>query len=77
MIISRKQLAKAKVEKLKRGYSAFAETEEVAQLIEKQLGEIDLPVYIDRTPFGCWFIPEERDHIPQSQYPPDSMESSR
>lgn len=59
MIISRKQLAKAKFEKIKRGYSAFAETEEVAKWLEKEIQAHQLKVDIDRTSVGCWFIPKK------------------
>lgn len=59
MIINRKCLARKKLENLKQGYSAYAETEEVARLIEKELTQLNIPVYIDRTPIGWWFIPEK------------------
>ncbi|PRZ16067.1 MULTISPECIES: hypothetical protein [Laceyella] len=59
MIINRKEMARAKLEKLKNGYSAFAETQEVAEFIEKELEKLDLHVHIDRTEHGCWFIPEQ------------------
>lgn len=58
MIISRRQLAKAKVEKLKSGFSAYAETNEVAQLVQKEVDAIGLPVHVDHTSIGYWFIPE-------------------
>ncbi|EGK07126.1 hypothetical protein ACFQ49_10140 [Kroppenstedtia eburnea] len=58
MIISRKRMAKAKVEKLKRGFSAYAETKEVADLIEKELAQLDLPVIVEQTQIGYWFIPD-------------------
>lgn len=58
MIINRKQLAKEKLEQLKKGYSAFADTNEVAELIEKELANLNLHVVIDKTPVGAWFIPE-------------------
>ncbi|PTX63260.1 hypothetical protein C8P63_104105 [Melghirimyces profundicolus] len=74
MIISRKKLAKAKVEKLKRGYSAYAETEEVAGLIEKELGRIELPVFVDRTQLGYWFIPEDNGTTAPN-CPPDNLDS--
>lgn len=60
MIISRKRLAREKLEKLKNGYSVYTETEEVASYIEKELTNLGKKVLIDRTPIGCWFIPEER-----------------
>lgn len=75
MIISRRQLAKAKVEKLKAGYSAYAETKEVAQLIQKELDAIGLPVYVDQTSIGYWFIPEIQGALSQPACPPDSLES--
>src|SRR5690606_33654011 len=59
MIINRKILAQEKLENLKRGYSAYAETEEVARLIQRGLAHLNLNVYIDRTPLGWWFIPEK------------------
>ncbi|MBD1373899.1 hypothetical protein IC620_16260 [Hazenella sp. IB182357] len=58
MIINRKTLAKSKVDNLKNGYSAFAESQEVAELIEKELVELNMDVHVDRTSIGCWFIPE-------------------
>jgi hypothetical protein len=63
MIISRKKLAHAKVEKLQKGYSAYAETAEVARFIQRELQQMDLPVHIDRTPQGYWFIPERKPVI--------------
>ncbi|MBO8171876.1 MAG: hypothetical protein H0Z33_08295 [Bacillaceae bacterium] len=59
MIINRRAMARAKVEKLKKGLSAYAETREVAELVEKYIKENNLNVFIDRTPLGTWFIPEE------------------
>jgi len=75
LIISRKRLAKAKVEKLKHGYSAYAETQEVATLIEKELNGMDLSVRVDRTPIGSWFFPEASDGHPASDCPPGTADS--
>ncbi len=61
MIINRRAMARAKVEKLKKGLSAYAETEEVAQLVEKYIKEQNLKVHIDRTSLGTWFIPVEEE----------------
>jgi putative aminopeptidase FrvX len=61
MIISRKKIAREKIEKLKQGYSVYSETEEIIQYIEKEIKELGLKVHIDRTPIGCWFIPEEKN----------------
>ncbi|SFS70993.1 hypothetical protein [Marininema halotolerans] len=76
MIINRKELVRAKIEKLKLGYSAYAESKAVAQLIEKELDRLNLPVFIDRTAIGYWFIPKEQGDSYQ-QCPPDHMESPR
>lgn len=59
MIINRREMARAKLEKLKKGYSAFAETKELVDLIEKEIEKLEIPVYIDRTEHGCWFIPKK------------------
>lgn len=57
MIISRKQMAKSKVIEIQNGFSAFAETREVAALIKKELAKLNIPVYEDVTSVGSWFIP--------------------
>lgn len=60
MIISRRDMARAKVEKIKQGFSAFSETMEVTELIERYIKEEDLDVHIDKTDLGCWFIPNNK-----------------
>lgn len=57
MIINRRALARKKVEELKNGFSAFAETHEVADFIEKELANLDIKIHVDRTAVGAWFIP--------------------
>jgi len=57
MIINRKEIARAKVRKIKNGFSAFAETKEVIELVKKELEKENIPVYIDETAQGSWFIP--------------------
>jgi hypothetical protein len=57
MIISRREMAKAKVTEIRNGFSAFAETREVAALIKKELTKLNIPVYEDVTSVGSWFIP--------------------
>lgn len=61
-VISRRQLAKTKLEQLKNGYCAYAETDKVAKMIEDGLEELPFAVHIDRTPIGYWFIPETSKH---------------
>lgn len=60
MIISRRALARAKLKKLEKGFSVYTETDEVAEYIERELPRLRMTVHIDRTPIGCWFIPDER-----------------
>ncbi|WP_202080769.1 hypothetical protein [Caldalkalibacillus salinus] len=57
MIISRKEMAKVKINQIKQGFSAFAETSEVATIIEKEISKLNINIHIDRTPMGSWFIP--------------------
>ncbi|TWI56978.1 hypothetical protein [Halalkalibacter nanhaiisediminis] len=57
MIINRKEMALKKVEKIKAGLSAFAETKEVSDLIRKELEKEDIKVHEDVTDMGSWFIP--------------------
>lgn len=57
MILNRKEMAKSKVIEIQNGFSAFAETSEVAALIKKELAMLNIPVYEDVTSVGSWFIP--------------------
>lgn len=57
MVINRKHMARAKLEQLKNGYSAYAETSEITDIIEKELSKLELNIHIDKTPLGAWFIP--------------------
>ncbi|EIT85449.1 hypothetical protein A374_09438 [Fictibacillus macauensis ZFHKF-1] len=59
MIINRKEIAQAQVKKIQEGFSAFAETREVAELIKKELLRLNIPVHEDVTEVGSWFIPEK------------------
>ncbi|WP_088103811.1 hypothetical protein [Halalkalibacter urbisdiaboli] len=56
MVINRKEMALKKVEKIKAGYTAFAETKEVAEFIRKQLAKEGINVHEDVTDLGSWFI---------------------
>jgi putative aminopeptidase FrvX len=58
MLISRKEMAKKKIEKIKDGYSAFAETKEVADYLKKELEKMNIDVHEDITELGVWFIPK-------------------
>jgi len=63
MIISRKEIAKAKVRRIKSGFSAFAETKEVIELVKKELTKENIQVIVDETEQGCWFIPEKANEL--------------
>lgn len=67
MIISPREEARAKVEQLKNGLSAFSETQEITELIERYIKEEHLNVLIDRTSLGCWFIPATKANESVSQ----------
>ncbi|MEK5500670.1 hypothetical protein [Bacillus sp. FSL M8-0168] len=57
-IYSYHKLARDKVNRIKLGYSAYAETDILASLIKKELKAQNISVYEDVTDFGSWFIPE-------------------
>ncbi|ATH92766.1 hypothetical protein ACH95_02930 [Bacillus glycinifermentans] len=57
-IYSYHQLARDKVNRIKLGYSAYAETDILASLIKKELKAQNIRVFEDVTDFGSWFIPE-------------------
>lgn len=57
MLINRRAIAREKLEQLKNGQSAYAETSEVSTYIEKQINELELNVAVDKTPRGNWFYP--------------------
>lgn len=58
LIIHSKTMAKEKVKKIQLGYSAFAETKEVTELMKKELDSLGIEVIIDATDKGSWFIPK-------------------
>jgi hypothetical protein len=59
MVISNREIARAKIERLKKGFSAYCESNEVLELMERYIKEEKLDVIIDRTPLGYWFIPNK------------------
>jgi hypothetical protein len=66
MIINRKQLVREKVQQIIAGYSAYAETKEVATMLKKELQILNIDVYEDSTNFGSWFIPIKAEAVEQS-----------
>lgn len=59
-IINSKKLALEKVEHIKKGFSAYVESPEIANLIKKELKILNLDVYEDATDIGFWFIPNKQ-----------------
>lgn len=60
MIIEPKTLVKQKIEQLKNGKNAFAETEEVIRLLKRDIARENLKVIFDETPDGLWIYPDEK-----------------
>ncbi|KHF41060.1 hypothetical protein LQ50_06640 [Halalkalibacter okhensis] len=60
MVINRKDMARKKVEKIKNGFSAFAESKEVTELIRNELNKQKIDVHEDVTEVGCWFTPVDK-----------------
>lgn len=59
MVIPRKSLLMQKIDQLKNGENAFAESEELMRLLKRDIARENLQVTIDRSPAGCWIIPEK------------------
>ncbi|UTR11375.1 hypothetical protein MM300_03325 [Evansella sp. LMS18] len=59
-VMSRSQLAREKVQSIQAGFSAYAETREVSELIKKELRTLGIEVIEDTNSMGSWFIPKER-----------------
>ncbi|MBS2969994.1 hypothetical protein J9317_14580 [Metabacillus sp. KIGAM252] len=57
-LLTQKMFVKEKVERMKKGYSAYAESPEMASLLKKEISKLKLKVYEDITEMGSWFIPE-------------------
>jgi hypothetical protein len=56
-IFNPKKLAQEKVENIKKGFSAYVESPELADLIKKEIQTLNLDVFEDATDIGFWFIP--------------------
>jgi hypothetical protein len=61
MLINRRTIAKEKLEQLKNGQTAYAETIEVSDYLEKQISELQMDVVVDRTERGNWFSPVQAE----------------
>ena len=59
LVMSRRAIAGEQLERLKKGYTAFAESEEVKKIIKQEAQKLHLTIICDETDNGCWFIPEK------------------
>ncbi|SET44847.1 hypothetical protein SAMN05216389_111138 [Oceanobacillus limi] len=57
LVLHEKRICERKMNQLKNGYSAYAESREVIRLIKREILKNNMDVYYDETPNGCWFIP--------------------
>ncbi|MFT4415157.1 hypothetical protein ACLM5H_14945 [Fredinandcohnia humi] len=57
-IINRRKLLNEKMARIKNGYSAYAESMEIANLLKKEIQALNLNVHEEVTDIGSWFIPE-------------------
>ncbi|MDQ0351247.1 hypothetical protein J2R98_001050 [Alkalibacillus filiformis] len=59
-VVCRRRMANEKVNTLRNGYSAYAETEELIRLMKRRINSNNLDIYEDQTDIGCWFIPRSQ-----------------
>jgi len=58
LILDQKRLVQSKIDQLKDGVIAYAESKEVIRLVKRELSKQNLHVVFDETDSGCWFIPQ-------------------
>ncbi|MBE4908258.1 hypothetical protein IMZ08_09340 [Bacillus luteolus] len=58
-ILNRRKIVQEKLDLIKAGYSAYAESFEIATLLKKEIQALNLQVHEDITNVGSWFIPEK------------------
>ncbi|TQS76255.1 hypothetical protein DX933_02185 [Ornithinibacillus gellani] len=56
-VLNDRTIRDQKIEQLKNGISAYAESKELIRLMKRDIVKYDLQVQLDETPEGCWFIP--------------------
>jgi len=55
--INLRRLRDEKIDQLKNGHNAYAETDELVRLMKRAIEKENLQVQCDNTDTGCWFIP--------------------
>lgn len=51
-----------KINLLRNGFSAYAESAELIRLIKRDIFRYALNVFYDETSSGCWFIPLQQEN---------------
>ncbi|MUK86864.1 hypothetical protein GMD78_00415 [Ornithinibacillus sp. L9] len=57
LVLHEKRICERKINQIKNGFSAYAESKELIRLMKREIMKNNLDVYYDETPTGCWFIP--------------------
>ncbi|MFD2046312.1 hypothetical protein ACFSTA_10970 [Ornithinibacillus salinisoli] len=57
LVLHERRICERKMNQLRNGYSAYAESREVIRLLKREILKNNLDVYYDETSTGCWFIP--------------------
>ncbi|MGY0693083.1 hypothetical protein ACW2QC_09885 [Virgibacillus sp. FSP13] len=57
LIMPQGQIKDEKINQLKAGRTAYAESNELIRLIKRDITKLGLHVHCDQTNTGCWFIP--------------------
>ncbi|MBP2077344.1 hypothetical protein [Oceanobacillus polygoni] len=55
--INLRRIRDEKMNQLRKGQNAYAETEELVRLMKRAIEKENMPVQCDATNSGCWFIP--------------------
>ncbi|WP_222599365.1 hypothetical protein [Aquibacillus kalidii] len=55
--MSRSQMAREQISRLQKGFSAYAESEDLVRLIKREIEIMELPVICEETEIGYWFFP--------------------
>ncbi|WP_272479909.1 hypothetical protein [Aquibacillus koreensis] len=56
--MSRSLIVKEKLDRLTNGYNAYAESDEIIQMMKREISKLDFTVVCDESEHGCWFIPQ-------------------
>ncbi|WP_188453421.1 hypothetical protein [Virgibacillus oceani] len=57
LIMNQRRIRDEKINQLKVGQTAYAESDELIRLIKRDIEKNNLHVHCDETAAGCWFIP--------------------